>query len=190
VTPDEMIDRLGRIPAVLDTATRGALENSLLLIETDARQLAPRDVGRLGGSISHRITGEFPRLQGQVGPSVRYGAPTEFGRQAGARMPPVDALIPWVRRHWMPAIVSGQGVLPGFESEIGHRATNRRAAGRRVAEAQIRRRAFGLARAISRRGIRRRPYMSPAFHRNEHRIQLLFAGTGLAVVATLQGRQL
>jgi hypothetical protein len=189
-----MNSRLVAIPGVMEFATRRALQASLLLIEADARQMVPRDLGTLQGSINNRIVGEFPTLEGRVGPNVGYGAPVEFGRRAGARMPPVDALLGWVRRHWLPAVVgrprrqTGQRVLPLFEGEV--RPTNRRTAPRTVSDAMIRNRAWVLARSISRRGIRRRPYMSPAYHRNEFKIQQLFKEVGLSVVATLQGRQL
>ena len=160
---------------------RRVLTASLLLIEADSREHAPRDVGRLASSINHRIDGAWPTLEGRVGPSVRYGIVMEFGRRAGARMPPVDALIGWVRRHWMPAgIQAPGGRFPG-------RARNQAWRGR---DAELRRRAFLLARAIQRRGIAPRPYMVPAWDRNRVRIQQAFARIGVRTVAYLAGQPL
>lgn len=98
-TFDEMDARLARMPAVAARELRTAMTASLLLIEGSARSNVAYDTGRTAGSISHQISGSGPTLEGRVGPSVRYGASIEFGRRAGARMPPVEALMGWVGRH-------------------------------------------------------------------------------------------
>lgn len=143
-----------------------AMDSSLLLIELQARQNAAFDTGRLAGSITHRITGTGLNLEGRVGPSARYGVVVEFGRRAGARMPPVDALIPWVRRHM------GTGIP-------------RRGARRQQA---LRARAFLVARAIGRRGIRARPFLRPAYQSNRAQIRQIFAGVSVRMIAHLRGR--
>lgn len=155
---ERMEARLAAMPQVMERETRHAMQASLLLIEADARRGAPQDTRRLSGSITSTIVGTFPTLEGRVGPSVRYGAPVEFGRRAGAKMPPVDALLGWVRRH-------GGGT-----------------------PRQVRSRAFLLARAIGRRGIRPQPYMGPALDRNRRQIVALFQRAGARVVASLGGR--
>jgi hypothetical protein len=184
------IDRLNRTPFYLSYEIRQAMTTSLLLIEGDARTLAPRDQRRLAGSITHRIEGEGLVQVGHVGPSVVYGAPVEFGRKAGARMPPVDALIGWVMRHWRPALVGRQRVMPGFEREMGGRITNRRQPPRSVSPQQIRRRAFALARAIHLRGIPPNPYMRPAFYKNQAEILNQFRLVGQRVAASIAGQPL
>ena len=175
---EAFLSRLQTTPEQMERDMRQTLQASLLLIEADARQLAPQDTRRLAGSINGRISGTYPSLVGQVGPDVAYGRYVEFGRRAGARMPPVDALIGWVRRHWNPAFIGPMptGVL-----------RPRRAAGRGVSEYQIRSRAWALARAIARRGIPPRPFMLPAYDRNRARIEAGFARIGLRVVAYLAG---
>jgi hypothetical protein len=183
-----MINRLNRYPEVVARQMHDAMEHSLNLIEADARTFAPRDVGRLGGSINHRIDGSGLSIEGHVGPSVRYGAPVEFGRRAGARMPPVDALMPWVQRHWRLPLVNRQAVLPGFYSQVT--ATNRRSAPRNVTQAMLRRRAFALAVSISRKGIVRQPYLHQAYGKNSQRILLLFRQIGTRVSASLAGEPL
>lgn len=173
--------RLQRTPEQMERDMRRTLQASLLLIEGDARQLAPQDTRRLSGSINPRISGTYPHLVGEVGPGVRYGSVMEFGRRAGARMPPVDALIGWVRRHWHPAFI---GPIPRGQLRP------RRAAGANVSRNAIRSRAFALAIKIKRDGIKAQPYMEPALRRNLPRIEAAFARIGLRTVAYLAGRPL
>jgi hypothetical protein len=172
--------RLQREPQRTEADIRRTLQASLLLIEGSAKHLAPQDTRRLSGSITHQISGTYPNIVGEVGPGTRYGIFVEFGRRAGARMPPVDALIGWVRRHWNPAFI---GPIPRGQLRP------RRAAGRNVAQAEIRSRAFALARSIQRRGIRPQPYMRPALIQNLPRIEQAFARIGVRVVSRLAGQQ-
>lgn len=189
-TLDEAIARLNAAPVVLAIEMRSALQASLLLIEADARQLAPRDQRRLAGSITNDIKGSGLVLEGHAGPSVQYGRYVEFGRQAGAQMPPVDALIPWVRRHWRPARVGAQRVLLGFERELSGRIDNNRFVRRDTSDKLIRRRAFGLARAIQRRGIPPNPYLRPAYYKNQLAIYERFGLLGQRVAASIAGQPL
>jgi phage gpG-like protein len=158
--------RLGSYPQVTEAQLRRTLTTSLLLIEGSARRNAAQDTRRLAGSITHEITGTYPQLVGRVGPTVRYGAVMEFGRRAGARMPPVDALLGWVRRHWTGTPLPRRG--------------ERR-------EAMLRSRAFVIARAIGRRGIPARPYLQPAYRQNRAQIDALFNRIGVRIVAFLAG---
>ncbi len=181
----EFEQRLQRYPAVQEAQLRRALTASLLLVEGTARQLAPQDTRRLSGSITHDITGTYPTLVGRVGPSVQYGRNVEFGRRAGARMPPVDALLGWVRRHWAPSIRAEARIaaarFPGRE---------RSRAWRQAGQDALRSKAFVLARAIARRGIPPHPFMRPAFERNRVAINGIFARAGVQIVAYLAGQPL
>jgi len=159
---EDMDRRLTEMPAVLARELHAAMQTSLLLIEADARQNAANDTGRLAGSITSQITGEGLNLIGQVGPSVRYGENVEYGRRVGAKAPPVDALMGWIRRHPRPG--------PHNRSQ--------------------RSQAFALARSISRRGIRARPFLAPAYHKNRAAIIAAFERVGARVVAHLRGRAL
>jgi Bacteriophage HK97-gp10, putative tail-component len=170
--------RLQQMPQALERDVRRTLTSSLVAIERDAKREAPQDTRRLAGSITHQITGAFPALVGEVGPGVRYGIVMERGRRVGAKMPPVAALIPWVRRHWNPAFV---GPLQTGQLRP------RRAAGRNVTASQLRSRAFVLARAIQRRGIDPHPFMRPAWDRNRGEIIQAFERVGARVVARLAG---
>lgn len=166
------------------------MQAALLLIEGDARRRAPQDTRRLTDSITHTInqqigTGRVSRIEGRVGPSVRYGAVMEFGRQRGAKMPPVDALMGWVRRHWSPTAGASRRI-----NAARFAGRQRNVEWQRAGQDQLRSRAFALAVAIKRRGIRRRPYMRPAFTSNRQRIRVLFGRVGLRFTGYLAGRRI
>ena len=166
------LSRLQTTPEQMERDMRRTLQASLLLVEADARTLAPQDTRRLAGSINSKITGTFPSLVGEVGPDVQYGLFVERGRPAGAKMPPVDALMGWVMRHWHPI------------------AERRRGVSRTTLRGEV----FVLARAIKRRAdaVGRfgtaRPYMGPAYTKNRERIEAGFARIGLRTVAYLAGQ--
>ena len=157
--------RLQQFPQNLEANMRVAMEASLLMVERDARRNAPQDTRRLAGSITSQIRGTGLALVGQVGPSVRYGAPVEFGAHFPAKGPPPQALVGWVRRHW------GAG-LPS------------RGAAR---ERALLSRARYLSALIKRRGLRARPYLRPAYESNRAAITAVFARMGVRVVAQLAG---
>jgi hypothetical protein len=182
--------RLNASGPVMAQAQRDAMQAALVLIEGDARRRAPQDTRRLSGSITHTInqqisTGRLSRIEGRVGPSVGYGAVMEFGRRRGARMPPVDALMGWVRRHWSPTVGASRRIaaarLPGRQRNVEWR---------RAGQRELRSRAFALARSIQRKGIRRRPYLRPAFTSNRQRIRVPFGGVGLRFTGFLAGRRI
>lgn len=85
-----------------DEVTKG-MRQSALAVQRDSAMEAPVDTGRLRQSITTEIDrGVIPQWA-TVGPSVKYGRNVEFGRRRGARRPPTSALIPWMKRHGMPA---------------------------------------------------------------------------------------
>ena len=179
-------NRLARYPQVTEVNLRRALNASLLLIEADAKQNVRQDTRRLAGSINHRIDGDYPNLIGRVGPSVNYGAAVEFGRRAGAKMPPADALMGWVRRHWAPS-AAAEARIRAARFGGPRRARSWRAAGQDA----LRARAWVLARAIKRRadsGDRgARPYLVPAYRRNQAAIEAMFARIGVRITSYLSG---
>lgn len=90
-------------PATLASETRLAMVAGSLLIEGTARTLAPKDTGRLAGSITHAISGGGANLTSKIGPSVAYGLYVEKGRQPGKPMPPAGAIAGWAARKGIPA---------------------------------------------------------------------------------------
>lgn len=81
----------------------GAMAEATLVLEAEARSLAPRDVGRLQGSITSRIHGSGTSLVGEVGPSARYGLYVETGTRP--HWPPRAPLEGWARRHGIPVFL-------------------------------------------------------------------------------------
>lgn len=95
---DPLIARLNGSQKHTQAEMRTAMTTSLVLVEGEMKRLAPRDTGRLQGSITHKITGGGSSLTGVVAPGVRYGYWVEYGRRPGKR-PPIDAISGWARRH-------------------------------------------------------------------------------------------
>jgi phage gpG-like protein len=81
--------------------TKG-MRQSALAVQRESAILAPVDTGRLRGSITTEIDKAVIPQWAKVGPAVKYGKYVEFGRKPG-RMPPPSALIPWMKRHGIPA---------------------------------------------------------------------------------------
>jgi HK97 gp10 family phage protein len=87
---------------------RAAMTEATLTVESTARSLAPRDTGRLQGSISSRITGGGTSLVGEIGPSVRYGLFVERGTRP--HWPPVAAVSGWARRRGIPPFLVARSI--------------------------------------------------------------------------------
>jgi len=109
------IDGLERFQRGLQTATaatpaelRVAMVEATLIVEGEARRLAPRDTGRLQGSISSRISGGGASIVGEVGPSVAYGLYVERGTRP--HWPPTAALGGWARRHGISPFAVARGI--------------------------------------------------------------------------------
>lgn len=95
----DLARRLAGAPAVLEREFGTAMERTALLFEGDAKRLAPVDEGRLRQSIAREVT---PFL-GTVGTNLPYARVVEEGRRPGAALPPPGVLLPWMRRHGIPA---------------------------------------------------------------------------------------
>lgn len=68
-------------------------------IQTDARQLVRKDTHRLERSIGREVTSAGPVITGRVGTDEPHAEPNEYGRRAGAPMPPKGVLLGWMSRH-------------------------------------------------------------------------------------------
>lgn len=105
----ELQQGLNRAPGTLESETRKAMTTGLLLLEAEQKRNAPRDTGRLQGSIHHTITGGGANLTGRVGPAARYAYWVEHGRRPG-RYPPIDAVAGWARRHGIHPFVLARAI--------------------------------------------------------------------------------
>lgn len=72
-----------------------AVSDAAILGERVAKEGAPRDTAALARSIDSVHNG----MEARVFSTLNYAAPVELGRQAGAAMPPPEALVGWLRRH-------------------------------------------------------------------------------------------
>lgn len=99
---------LERLAARLDQATlmqaaKPAMIESVELLRRTVRDAEPTDTGALRASIRTQVTGNtLGSLVGIVapsGPPGRYALPMEYGRRPGSRMPPVEPLVRWAKRH-------------------------------------------------------------------------------------------
>jgi len=94
---------LGRAPAAVQAANRGAMLASLLLVEADARRNVVHDTRQLMNSITHKVTQRGNVLTGTVGPTVAYGLYVEQGTRP--HWPPRAALQGWALRHAVPVFL-------------------------------------------------------------------------------------
>lgn len=126
---DKLAAGVAAAPATLAAEVRTAMQAGSLLIEGTARTLAPKDTGRLAGSITHQITGGGANLTSRIGPSVAYGLFVEKGRGAGTP-PPVSAIRGWATRHGINPYVLARAIgrrgtkarpymLPAFNQNVG-----------------------------------------------------------------------
>lgn len=79
--------------------TRKGVQRSVIQIEADANRLVPVDTHTLQRSITHEVTTSGADVTGRAGTNLVYAPVVEYGRSAGAAMPPPAALTGWMRRH-------------------------------------------------------------------------------------------
>lgn len=80
-----------------------AMRDSTLLVQADAKRLAPVDTGRLRASITPEVRQGASRgdIVGAVGSIVEYAAAAELGSKP--HFPPLEAVATWAERHGMSA---------------------------------------------------------------------------------------
>ena len=85
-----------------------AMQTATLMVERDAKLLAPVDTGRLRASITGEVRVEGNSVQGVVGSNVLYAPYMELGTRP--HFPPVRALAVWARRHGMNAFLVARAI--------------------------------------------------------------------------------
>lgn len=72
--------------------------------EAESKRLVGKDTRHLMRSIAHTPAGMRGSVAvGDWGTNVPYAEVHELGRRPGAAMPPAGVLLPWMRRHGIPA---------------------------------------------------------------------------------------
>ncbi len=135
-----------------------AMRDATLLVQRDARKLAPVDRGPLRASITPEVRQHAATITGVVGSNLKYAAATEFGSKP--HWAPFEAILGWVHRKGFAGTFSVQ---------------TRRRLGRLAQQLDEDR---PLARAIwvhiARHGTKAHPFLVPAFEQNRGRIKELF----------------
>jgi HK97 gp10 family phage protein len=99
---EQVVKDLGGAPLL------NAMRDSVLMIERDAKILAPVDTGRLRASITPAVRSAVGGIQGVVGSNVTYAPYQEFGTKP--HWPPVSALETWARRHHTSAFLVARSI--------------------------------------------------------------------------------
>lgn len=146
---DEQMQLLEQFPEESQRELMLAMQKAVYTIESNVKPLVPVDRGRLRASIGSEVTViSSLSIEGRVGPSMTgevYPVVMEFGREPGSRMPPVEALEPWVRRVIQPD------------------------------KKDVRRIAFLIARSIGKKGIKAREYLKQGWERSKKDVTKYFA---------------
>lgn len=101
------VNRMGRTYAdgariVMQEARKG-ITNAVVAIEQDAKRIVPTDTHYLQKSLSHEVETHGNDITGRAGSNVVYAPVVEFGRSAGAPMPPFnDAFRLWMQHKGIP----------------------------------------------------------------------------------------
>lgn len=138
---------LDRYPAIADKHLYAAMSQSVSNLETQAENFAPVFKGELRDSIFSEVKREVGSLHGLVSSKIQdriYPQTMEFGRRAGAKMPPPGALDEWVR------------------VKLG------------VPERLVKRVAFLVGKKIATRGIKPKLFMLRAWKAQKGNVQRLF----------------
>lgn len=86
---------------IMRDEVRIGITRSVIQIEADAKRLVPVDTHTLQRSITHEVQASGTDVIGRAGSNLVYAPVVEYGRSAGAAMPPPSALTGWMRRHGM-----------------------------------------------------------------------------------------
>jgi len=83
--------------------TREGIKRSVMQVTADAKRMVPIDTHTLHRSLQWEVTNSSNSVTGRAGSNLSYAPVVEYGRSAGATMPPPDALAGWLGRHGMDA---------------------------------------------------------------------------------------
>lgn len=90
-----------RTPDVARQIVERCVDASGVLLWNAVKQRTPRNSSDLWNSITfHRPVSAHGLTEGIVGTPRPHALPIEFGRTAGAKGPPYEPILLWVRRNW------------------------------------------------------------------------------------------
>jgi hypothetical protein len=95
----QMADRYDNAGRMVVDEIRTGITRSAIQIEADAKRIVPTDTHTLQRSITHEVEASGRDVVGRVGSNLVYAPVVEYGRSAGAAIPPPSALTGGLRRH-------------------------------------------------------------------------------------------
>lgn len=95
----------GNYSAIVSQELRSAMQESVLILESEVAQETPVNFGTLRAGIRGEVQTPFMGTVGVVGPGERYYKFVEDGRRPG-KFPPMKAIILWVRRKLKPHVLA------------------------------------------------------------------------------------
>lgn len=152
----EVMEALGRAPIEVGRSIEHGIDRAGHEVAREGKRQAPKAFSTLANSIRSSRISPFTR---EIAPGVNYGRAVEEGTKPGT-MPPPDALIPWLKQKRF-------GTAVGFHGPQVKRKYNSKNAAH---DAELRDRAFGLARYIKEHGTRAQRYMEPTRIKMESRV--------------------
>ncbi|HEY7119317.1 MAG TPA: HK97 gp10 family phage protein [Tepidisphaeraceae bacterium] len=94
--------RFPQLLPALEQGTERVVRRAVLEGEHRAKSKVAVDTGHYRRSITSDVQTGPRTVTGRFGSNVPYAPVREFGRRAGARMPPPGVLRGWMRRHGIP----------------------------------------------------------------------------------------
>lgn len=113
-------------PVITKNAIVDVLSVIVRRLEGDVKEVTPVGVGKAGGlrgSIHGEVKKMGSQIVGVVGTPLEYGVVVEYGRSAG-KFPPVNALIPWVKRKLGVSASQAESVATAVAWKIFHKGTD------------------------------------------------------------------
>lgn len=154
---DELVAKLGALPAGMNESAAKSMKAATLLVEAEAKARVPRRTGRLFSSINSEVTGSGGDLIGRVWTDVEYARDVEEGTKPHPIVAHGKALM-------LP--ISPMAGAAGYTGSIfgGAKLTGSPRAGQQVV----------FFKSVHHPGTRARPFMKPALEENTRRIDAIF----------------
>lgn len=162
----------------LTTSMRAALLAGGRDIVGKAKELSPRDTGRLANSTDSALL-PSPELAVVIFSRVKYSLFVHGGAKFRRKQPPAEALLAWARRHLARAIIRKQ--VSSNRWRFKKTAVNFKPKVKRDDALSL---AYAVAVAIKRRGyIKARPYMKNAIEKRMKNVTKLINAAAAKVLA-------
>lgn len=188
ITMTGVKELVAKYPLAVRVGAEAGIQKAILLLEnavkTNIQQgRAPHGAtvatGTLMGSVFSEMRGTAAEIHGVVAvspPADRYALVVETGRRPGARMPPAEALILWVRQK----LSTGIGAAATVTGKSGKPQRSRGKAG--SAERAL---AFVVARSIGRKGFPGVHMFERAFQEQQQNVQQIITEEIRGAVAAM-----